>query len=386
MPFLTDKKMIYLDQAATSFPKNKESIEAQYSFLKNISGNPSRTFSYKPAEAVFTARESLAKFLKVRNSSSIIFTPGATYGANIAIFGILSNGDHAVVSSMEHNAVMRPLFHLAKKGVIRLDIAKSKNGVIRPEDFRGKITNKTKLIVCLHGSNVTGKIFNPEDIANIKKKALFLCDASQTIGHVEVFPEKMGIDLLFFSGHKGLKAPFGTGALYKNENIDINPLIYGGTGMHSETEDMPDVYPDKLEAGTLNVSGIAALGTAANAISTQKTNFQKLIEQRVKFIEKLSAIRGITIYSDVKSYYDLPIISLNIDKISCSDIAFLLKEKFGILSRAGLHCAPYAHKSIGAYPCGTLRLSFNSDNTTEELDYAAYALNEIEKNERLHTI
>lgn len=371
-------KNIYADNSATSFPKNKSAIEAMQNYLVSVEGNPQRSFAYESSEMIFEARENIASFIgKNVDSSEIIFTSGATMSANMAIFGILKDGDHVVVSSMEHNAVIRPLLHLKKTKNINLDIIEFKNGHLDVEKFKNAITPQTKMAICMHGSNVTGEVFDIKSIAEGKKNSIFVCDTAQTAGHIDIDPDELGVDILFFSGHKGTEAPFGIGVLYKRKGIEIEPLIYGGTGFLSESEDMPSSYPEKLEAGTCNAHSIIALSKAIIELKNNGLQQEKLQKFADIFVEEISKIKGIKIFSGHNNKIYLPTISITSDKITCSDMTFLLKQKYNITTRAGLHCSPFAHKSINTFPQGTTRISFGRGNTEEDVKYVAKAVKEI---------
>lgn len=372
---MPDVRRVYMDCAATSFPKSRRAAEAAMNATLNLYGNPSRTYSDSPSGAIFDAREKMAEFLGATDSSDVIFTSGATHSANVAVFGTLSKGDHAIASSMEHNAVMRPLIRLRDQGVIELTIVPAEGGKISPGAIAREKRPNTRLIACLHGSNVTGAVYSPEEIAEIKDGALLLCDASQTAGILDLKPEKSGIDLLIFSGHKSLGAPFGTGVLYRSKRAEIRPLIYGGTGANSELDDMPGFYPDRLEAGTCNACGIAGIAEAAKEFMESPPSIADLMEKTLFLEERLRRTGRLEVFSGTGGGVFLPTISVAPKGMSVSDFAFELKRR-GVTARAGLHCAPYAHRSIGTFPAGTVRLSFGKDTTAEDLEFAAEAAEE----------
>lgn len=370
--------IIYMDYAATSFPKSMTAAQEVSRAMTEICGNPSRTFGIGPNSELFEAREKMASFISASDSSDVIFTSGATYSANLAIYGILKKGDHAIASGMEHNAVMRPLLDLRNSGIIDLTVLEAKNGEINPKSFKKAIRNNTRLIACMHGSNVTGRVFPIEDIASIKGKALLMCDASQTAGAIRLEPEKSGTDILFFSSHKSLKGPFGSGILWRSKEAQLEPLIKGGTGTLSEAEDMPDFYPDRLEAGTPNLCGIIGMAAAAEERKKEGIDIRGLMDKTLMFEEMLKKCGGLKVYSGSSAEKFLPIISAVPEKMSVPDLAYRLKEK-GIITRHGLHCAPYAHKSIGTFPSGTVRFSFGPEMTEEILMETASAVSEILK-------
>ena len=370
-------KIVYADHSATSYPKSSKAIEAvTYSLAKGI-GNPSRSAysaSMPGTKMIFSARQRSADFLSVNDSSRIIFTSGATLGLNIAIFGLLKRGDHVIVSSFEHNSAMRPLSYLQKEGVIELSILHCPDGRVDIEQFKSMIKENTKLIVFIHGSNATGHIFPIEELAKHKGNAFFLSDACQTAGYLPLKPSEWGIDLLAFSAHKFLEAPQGIGILYLSPNVNIKPFIYGGTGSVSESDDMPDFLPDSLEAGSCNVPGIAGLHAVLDDFKYDTEYLKKLT---VTLAGKLSEIDDLRVVSGIADADFLPIVSVVPAKMSPRDLALKLDKEYSIMARAGLHCAPWAHKTMGTFETGMLRFSFGKDNTEEEILYIADSVKKI---------
>jgi len=393
--------MIYFDNAATSFPKPETVYQAMENFMKNIGGNPGRSghrLSIEAAKVIYQTRENLAKLFKVKDSSRIIFTANATEALNLGIKGLLQPGDEVITSSFEHNSVMRPLRTLEKEIKIEIKtIPPSDNETIDLKKLESNITKKTKLIITIHASNVTGDIIPIEEIGEIawKKKIPFLVDAAQTAGGWEIDLErgnrlKLNINLLAFTGHKALFGPQGTGGLYIRdmnrsgsycEGIDLKPLKQGGTGSNSEFEEQPDFLPDKYESGTPNTVGIAGLGAGVDFILGEGI---KKIKKRKKelteyLLTKLEKIEGIKIYGNKDLEKKTSIVSFNLKNFLSSEVSRVLSEKHNIMTRPGLHCAPLTHKTLGTFPNGTVRVSLSYFNTEEEIDQLVYALKEFSK-------
>lgn len=356
-------------------------------YMERICASPGRSAHYLAVEAgriLFEAREALAQLLGAKDSSRVIFTPNATYAINLALYGILKRGDHVVISSMEHNSVMRPLRHLEKTRNIKITrVPADRQGQSKPEDFKKALTLKTRLIVVNHASNVVGTIAPVERIAEIaaEKKIPLLVDAAQTAGAYPLDVSQTCMSLLAFTGHKALLGPQGIGGLYIAPEIDLEPLTRGGTGSNSEYEQQPEFLPDKFESGTHNAVGIAGLGAAVKFIlrETVEKIRKREIELTGAFLERLRKIPALTIYGTEDPLKQTPIISVNLHKIPCSDAALTLDREFNIAVRSGLQCAPAAHKTIGTFPDGTLRISLSYFNTLDDLDAVAAALDKISK-------
>jgi len=377
---------IYFDNAATSRPKPESVIEGINDFNNRIGANPGRSGHHLSAAAgniLYNTREILSRLFNISDPLRISFTSNITHSLNIVLFGLLNPGDHVITSSMEHNSVMRPLRELEKKGV-RLTVVKcDQTGMIDPLDIKKSITTDTKLIVITHASNVTGTILPIEEIGKTAAEhGIFFCiDSAQTAGSLEIDVEKFNIDILCFTGHKGLFGPMGTGGLYIKSGLEkfIKPFVYGGTGSLSDSEIQPDFMPDKYESGTLNAIGIAGLyegvkfieDTGLKDINSKENSLLK------RFIDGISDIKKITLYGTDSLKDRVAIVSFNLKDISPSEISLRLDEDYGIVTRAGLHCAPSAHKTIGTFPTGTCRLSFSYFNTNEEIDTAVRAIRGI---------
>lgn len=377
-------KNYYFDNAATSWPKPRSVIKAMRSFFLNCGGNPGRSGHVKAIEAgkiVLNTRELLASLFNIKDISRIVFTKNATEALNIAILGILKKGYHVITTSMEHNSVLRPLTYLEKNGVKLSLVQANKAGQITLDSIEKEVNENTRLISVTHASNVTGTINNIEEIGAFckRKNILFLVDAAQTAGQVEIDVERMNIDFLAFSGHKGLFGPQGTGALFIRDETALDPLMCGGTGSLSDREEQPDFLPDRYESGTLNVIGIAGLGAGIRFIL--KTGIDNIIKHDGHllniFLTELSNIKRIKIYGVCKAFKQTGILSINIQDISPSKVGELLDTRYSILTRIGLHCAPRAHKTIGTFPNGTVRFSWGFFTREKDILMASRALKRI---------
>lgn len=377
---------IYLDNAATSYPKPEIVAKAMYDFMIN-NGTSSGRGSYQKAMQsdflVYETRKLVGDLFKFKDYKKVIFTSNVTESLNLALRGILEENDHVITSSLEHNAVWRCLKTLEKeKNITITKVKASKEGYTNPLDVERKIKDNTKLIVFNHASNVLGTIQPIDEIGKIAKKnnILFLVDAAQTAGVIDIDVNKSNIDLLAFTGHKSLLGPMGTGGLIVNCDYDIRPLKAGGTGGDSAYEYQPDYYPNKLETGTLNVSGIAGLKEAIKFIN--KETIQKIHEKESEIvdyaIDKLSNVKNIEIYGPKKSNDIVGVISFNLKNKRAEDVVNELDLKHNIMLRAGLHCAPNAHELIGTKDIGSIRIGIGYFNEKHEVDTLVYALNEIQ--------
>ncbi len=375
--------MIYLDNAATSHPKPPEVVEAVRHFMVHVGANPGRSghrLSAQAARIVFDTRQSLAELLGVSDSRQIVFTSNATAGLNIALHGMLGPRDHVVTTSMEHNSVMRTLQHLEQERGVRITVVQAdQQGRVDPAAIREALEPKTRLVAINHGSNVVGTI---QPIAQIKEaigKVPLLVDAAQTAGSYPFSIERDGVDLLAFSGHKSLLGPQGIGGLYVHPGLDLPPLVRGGTGSRSESDRQPDFLPDKYESGTLNTCGIAGLGAGVRFILDQgvETIHNREMELLEVFWEGLRRIAGVVLYGPNSVEARLPTVSLNVRGKSPSQVGGLLDKSHDIMVRVGLHCAPDAHRTIGTFPDGTVRFSAGALNTTDEMEQAVAAVEEI---------
>jgi cysteine desulfurase family protein len=378
-------KTIYLDNAATSFPKPEAMLAAMTAYQQAVGANPGRSghgLSIDAGRIIYETRETLARLFHIEDPLRIVLTKNSTEALNIALQGALKPGDHVITSGMEHNSVMRPLRFLESQGVRVSVIPCSPRGELDPEDIKKAIRPATKMVVMTHASNVTGTILPVEAVGAIireKGDILFCVDAAQTAGVLPMDVQKMKIDLLAFTGHKSLYGPQGTGGLYVRKGLEkgIAPLMMGGTGSRSEFEAQPDFMPDKYESGTPNTIGFAGLGAGATYLAGQTMEGIRAKEEQLtrRFLERLEAFKDqVTVYGLNDAARQTAVISFNVKNISPSDAAMFFEEKFGILCRPGLHCAPAAHRTIGTFPQGTVRFSFGFFNTSRDVDRAAKAV------------
>ncbi|MBU2235408.1 MAG: aminotransferase class V-fold PLP-dependent enzyme [Proteobacteria bacterium] len=379
--------MIYLDNAATSWPKPPEVLKAMTDVLERVGGNPGRSghrLSIAAARVIYDTREEIARFFGISDPLRVIFTGNATHAINLALRGILKPGDHVVTSSMEHNAVMRPLRRLEKLG-IRLSIVPcASDGSIEVRDLEKAMNSTTRLVVMTHASNVVGTLLPITEIASIAHQsgALLLVDAAQTAGAFPIDVRAVGINLLVFTGHKELQGPPGIGGLIIDDNVDISqiePLICGGTGSRSDSEEQPDDLPDKFESGTANLAGIAGLGAGLKWITDKgvdeiRDHMKKLSQT---LIDGLSTLPKVRIYGTLDPERSVAIISFTVAGKHVSDIGLRLDEEYGVLSRVGLHCAPAAHKTIGSFPEGTVRLAPGVFTTVSDIQEAIQAISKV---------
>ena len=382
-----ERRLVHLDNSATSWPKPEGVLEAIRKAIEKYGANPGRSghrLAIEAARIIYETREALAELFGLDDPERIILTKNVTEALNLVLYGVLKQGDHVITSSMEHNSVMRPLRDLEKKGVELTQIKASGKGEIDPEDVLKSIKANTKLIALVHVSNVTGTIMPVEEVLRISKDhgIPLLIDAAQSAGTLPINLKELPIDLLAFTGHKGLFGPQGTGGLVINTKgleEKIEPLMRGGTGSKSEEEEQPEFLPDKYESGTPNTPGIAGLGEGVRFIL--KEGIERIKEKKeiltLKLIEGLKDIKGIKIYGPLDPKRQIGIVSFNLEGNSPAEVSHLLDEKYGILSRPGLHCAPSAHKTIGTFPFGTVRFSVGYFNTEEEIEYTIQAVRQL---------
>lgn len=377
---------IYLDNAATSYPKPEKVAKAIYEFMIN-NGTSSGRGSYQKAMKsdflVYETRKLVGEMFNFKYPKRVIFTSNVTEALNIALRGILKENDHVITSSLEHNAVWRCLKTLEQERNIQITKVKAnQEGYTDPKNVEKVIQENTKLIVFTHASNVLGTIQPIKEIGKIakEKNILFLVDAAQTAGVLNIDIDENNIDLLAFTGHKSLLGPMGTGGLVVNTQENITPLKAGGTGGDSAYEYQPDYYPNKLETGTLNVSGIAGLREAIKYIKSEGIDKIHSKEQELTeyAINNLSRVKNIKIYGPKKSKDIVGVISFNIDNMRAEDVVYSLDSKYNIMLRAGLHCAPNAHELIGTKEIGAIRLGIGYFNEKEDIDKLVDALNEIQ--------
>ena len=376
---------IYLDNAATSFPKPKEVATAVYDFMVN-NGTSSGRGSYKKAMQsdyiVYECRKLIGKLFNFDNPKKVVFTSNVTDSLNIAMRGILKENDHVITSSLEHNAVWRCLKTLERDINIKIDTVEcSKDGITNSQDIKKYIKKDTALIVFTQASNVLGTIQPIREIGAIAREhnIPFLVDSAQSAGAMKIDVKEDNIDILAFTGHKSLLGPMGTGGLIINTDIDIKPLKAGGTGGDSAYEYQPDYYPNHLETGTSNVSGIAGLREAIKFLNKEGIeNIHNKEKELTKYaLEKLETVKDIEIYGPRDCEKMLSVISFNIKDKRPEDVGSILDQKYDIMLRAGLHCAPTAHSMIGTKDRGTLRIGLGYFNKKEDIDKLVEALNNL---------
>lgn len=376
--------MIYLDNAATTFRKPEGVIEAVTEAMLHM-GNPGRgshEASLGAARVIYDTRVRLAELFGLADPKNVAFTANSTASLNMAIQGSFRPGDHVITTAMEHNSVLRPLYVMREKGVELTIIGADRTGNICYEDLERAIRPNTKGIVCTHGSNLTGNLVDIERVGQICRRAslLFILDASQTAGVFDIHMERMGIDILCFTGHKGLMGPQGTGGICVREGIRIAPLIVGGSGTHSFLEHHPDQMPEALEAGTANGHGIAGLHAALEFIrktGTERIRSRELMLMK-RFYEGVRSVPGVCIYGDFSDPdRRAPVVTLNIRDLDSGDVSDELAQEYEIYTRSGAHCAPLMHRALGTEEQGSVRFSFSYFNTEEEIDEAVRAVREI---------
>lgn len=378
--------MIYLDNAATTLHK-PESVAKAVLEAMSTAGNASRGAhgsSLVASRMVYETRVKIAELFHCNRPDHVVFAANATEALNIAINGVLQKGGHVITTDLEHNSVLRPLYRLEDEGIISLDIVSAdEKGCITYRDFLNLICSETQAIVCTHASNLTGNVLDIEQIGAIAREngLLFVVDASQTAGVIPIDMEKMNIDILCFTGHKGLYGPQGTGGLCVRENVKLRPWKVGGTGIATYSKMQPEEMPTCLEAGTLNSHGIAGLSAALDFLN--KTGIKNIHEKELslakRFYEGICNIEGITVYGDFTSSNRVGIVSINIHDWDSAITADELSENYEIATRPGAHCAPRMHQALGTVEQGAVRFSFSWFNTEDEVDIAIQAVKELAK-------
>ncbi|MCX7709005.1 MAG: aminotransferase class V-fold PLP-dependent enzyme [Clostridia bacterium] len=377
--------MIYLDNAATSFPKPDKVYEEVLRCMKEYCANPGRGGHYMSIEsgkAVMEAREAICSFFNIRNPMQLSFTKNATEALNVAIKGLLKAGDHVITTTMEHNSVVRPLKTLEKELGIELTfIQGNEYGEVDIADIQRAVKENTRLIAATASSNVNGIIMPFRKIGEIAKAKgiVFLLDAAQGAGAITIDVEEDHIDMMAFPGHKSLLGPQGTGALYVRENVILKELMQGGTGSNSENVFQPEIMPDMLESGTLNTPGIVGMGAGVGFINSFGLENIKLYKAMLvkKLHDGITEIGGMKLYSKNDINHNSGIVAMNVDGIDSTEISYVLDKVYGIATRAGLHCAPMAHAALGTMKTGVVRFSIGCFNTVQEIDLVLNALKEI---------
>jgi len=338
--------------------------------------------SLDASRTVFRAREAVASLLGAPDSSRIAFTLNATMALNIALAGWLRPGDHVLATSLEHNSVARPLTALKERLGVEVEIVQADGeGRLDPADFRSRLRKTTRLAVVNHVSNVIGSVSPVRDIRDALEGVPLLVDAAQSAGGIPLAPVNEIADMVAFTGHKGLFGPTGTGGLWVRPGVELAPLVRGGTGSRSEQDRQPDFMPDALEAGTQNTHGLAGLAAGVEFLLEKGVENVLRHERRLTglFMEGLSAVAGVRMYGPADPERRGALVSVNLDGWSPSDLARELDRHYGIMTRAGLHCAPWAHRTIGTFPAGTVRFSFGWFNTEDEVGRVLAALAELSR-------
>lgn len=375
--------MIYLDSSATSFLKPPQVAEAVFRSFNTIgnAGRGAHAPTLNASRLIYDTREKLAALFGTPDPSRIAFTCNATEALNIAIHGAIHPGEHVITTACEHNSVLRPLYLKEKEGTELTIIPADIKGRIRYDLLESSVKSNTSAIVLTHASNLSGNVTDLAFVSNFAKKhgLLLIVDASQTAGSLPINVVKMCIDILCFTGHKGLFGPQGTGGLYVREGLTLSPLKSGGSGIHSFDRQHPTDMPTALEAGTLNGHGIAGLNAGLDYIlSTGVKNIHaKEISLARRFVNGISDISDLKLYGDIDTPLRTPIISLNIGNMSSASVSDILWEDYEICVRAGAHCAPLMHKTFGTEKQGAVRFSFSCFNTEAEIDTAIQAMHEI---------
>lgn len=376
--------MIYLDNAATSWPKPEEVYRTLDEFARRFAGNPGRSghrMAVESEKRIQDARAAVAQLLNC-TPESIVFTLNATDALNIAIKGVVREGMHVITSETEHNSINRPLVRLANEGFITLTkLRPNSAGVVEPDELRKAIMPKTRMLAITHCSNVLGVVNPIEEYAAIARERgiVTLIDASQSVGVVDIDVQKTPVDMLAAPGHKNLFGPMGTGILYVRPGMNVSFFREGGTGLHSEIELHPEVMPFRLEGGTPNAHGLAGLGAGVRFILEKTTRVIRQHEQRLalSFAAKVREIKGVTVYSARDPQRQIGPVSIRIKGAPPAEVGAIMDQKFEIACRPGLHCAPGTHKFLGTFPEGTVRFSFGFFNSEKDVDAAADAVAQI---------
>lgn len=377
--------MIYLDNAATTLHKPQGVAEVMIQALTTLgnSGRGAHEATLDASRMIYGTREKLAELFHISDPMRIAFTCNATESLNIAIQGILKPGDHVITSVCEHNSVLRPVYLMAKQGVTYSMIQADQKGVMQYDQLPQLLKKETKAIVITQASNLTGNVTDLKKISDFAKAngLLLIVDASQTAGCIPIDVQELGMDILCFTGHKGLMGPQGTGGIYVRDGIKTAPLKVGGSGVKSFDKEHPDTMPTALEAGTLNGPGIAGLGAAVSWILDRSVEriHEKEMALAKHFLKGISEIPGITVYGDTDAKLRTAIVSLNLGENDSAEVSDWLWKDYHIAVRAGAHCAPLMHKALGTEQQGAVRFSFSYFNTEKEVDMAIKALKELQE-------
>ena len=379
--------MIYMDNAATTMQKPKEVTDAVLQAMNSMgnAGRGAHSASLDASRTIYGTRDILAKFFGAESPKQIVFTNNSTESLNIAIKGLLQPKEHVITTEMEHNSVLRPLYEMEEKGVELTILPADRTGMVSYEEFEKAIRPNTKAIVCTHASNLTGNMLDIKRIGEIAKthSLRFIVDASQTAGVYPIDVQEMDIDILCFTGHKGLLGPQGTGGMYVRTGLALRPLKCGGSGVDTYNRHHPKEMPTALEAGTLNGHGIAGLGAGVSYI--QQTGMETIREKELsymwEFYNGVKDIPNVKVYGDFETKKRCPIVTLNIGDYDSSEVSDELLMTYNISTRPGAHCAPLMHRALGTVEQGAVRFSFSHYNTEEEITVAIKAIEELAKEE-----
>jgi cysteine desulfurase family protein len=378
--------MIYFDNGATSFPKPSGMIAAMSRCMSDYCGNPGRSghdMSMRTGEEVYKARMSLAKIFNIDEPERVVFTVNTTEALNVGIKGVLNSGDHVITTAMEHNSVLRPLKTLEDYGVTHSIVKCHTDGHVDLKTIKDALRPNTKMIVCTHASNVVGTIMPIREIGELarSRNLIFMVDAAQSAGCVKVDVEEMKIDMLAVPGHKGLLGPLGTGALFVRNGLTPRPLKEGGTGTESKNRKQPTEFPEGYESGTVNAPGIIGLGYSTEFV--RKLGVEKIRDYEESLIRPIDAslrnMRNVTVYGPSDCRKKTSMVTFNINNKSCEEVSQILNDRFKIAVRAGYHCAGLAHKTIGTWDTGAVRLSVSPFNSKQEIKTAIDAIYIISK-------
>jgi cysteine desulfurase family protein len=384
---LNSSRLIYLDNAATTWPKPPPVGAAMLHFLNHVGANPGRAghrLAVEAARTVYAAREAVAELFRAPDPLRVVFGANATEALNLALRGLLRPGDHAITSSMEHNSVMRPLRALERQGVGLTVVDCSPDGSLDPARVQAAIRPETKMVVLNHASNVAGTLLPVAEVGQLARRRglLTLVDVAQTAGALPIDMEDDAIDLLAFTGHKSLYGPMGTGGLIVGHRVDpsrLEPLKRGGTGSRSEREEQPDFLPDACESGTPNAVGLAGLEAGIRWVAEQGVAAIRAHEVALtqQLIDGLRAIPNVTVYGSLDATRQAAAVAFNVAGMPPSEVGLRLDEEYGILCRVGLHCSPAAHRTLGTFPSGAVRFGLAAMNTGNEVEAAIEAVRRL---------
>lgn len=378
------RKTIYLDNAATSWPKPAEVIEAMTRFLTEVGANPGRAghrLAVEASRVVYAAREAMAELVGAPDPLRVVFGANVTEALNLALLGLLRPGDHVITSSVEHNSMMRPLRQLARQGVDLTVVQCSPDGSLDPGDVAAALRRHTKLIALTHASNVLGTVLPIGEVGRLARErgVLLLVDAAQTAGAYPIDVQSQCIDLLAFTGHKSLYGPTGTGGLVIGERVNekaLVPLKRGGTGSHSDSEEQPSFLPDAFESGTLNAVGLAGLEAGIRWVLARGVDTIRAHESQLcrRLLAGLKKVPGVVVYGKQDSEERTATVTFNLVGMEPSEVGLRLDEEFGVMCRVGLHCSPAAHRTMGTFPTGAVRFALGALSAQADVDEAVRAV------------